>query len=591
MKRAGDLAVVGCHIGLPGFSGGYVGVDVFFVLSGFLIINQIKDGLEAGRFSIMSFYARRALRILPPFLVMFFAVILIAPFIIPTPNNAMEFARSVPFSPLMLTNVFFYMRQGYFDIDAKEKPLLHTWTLSVEEQFYLLIPILLILIFHWRNRRFGATAAAIGIVVGLVSLAGAIAQTETNPDEPNAAFYFMHWRMWEFVIGGFLGAPLAAAVRRLPGPAVEGLAVAGLALIVAAAVLFDSKSPYPSWRALVPTMGAALIILSGLTRRPVLVARLLALRWMVVIGLVSYAWYLWHWPILTFLRFSRLQEQWLIGDLLGGGMLAFAIACLWMNAMVTSTYAPEGLGGLENGCRASDYTELPSHCLGENVAVLMGDSLANSMFPGFARGFDELGLTLVYMGRGGCGPLLLTPSLRPKESPAQWFTWVRPGGCQKLYPPFAQLLAHPARRISVVVTPRFSDPNTVALWSDLISQFDPARARILLLGPMPPFQTPAMDCVILNDRHGISRERCGRPRSQIEGVVAYFGQVFTKIAASSPNNIRYINPVDVFCDAQFCRPIIGDQLLYDDGAHLLPSGVDRVWKTFEKDFRWVAWKG
>ena len=148
--------------------------------------------------------------------------------------------------------------------------------------------------------------------MGLVSLAGAIIQTETNPDEQNAAFYFMHWRMWEFVIGGFLGAPLAAAARRLPGPAVEGLAVAGLALIVAAAALFDGKSPYPSWRALVPTMGAALIILSGLTQRPVLVARLLALRWMVVIGLVSYAWYLWHWPILTFLRFSRLQDEWLV---------------------------------------------------------------------------------------------------------------------------------------------------------------------------------------------------------------------------------------------------------------------------------------
>ena len=552
LRAVAILSVVGCHIGLPGFSGGYVGVDVFFVISGFLIINQIKDALEAGRFSILSFYARRALRILPPFLLMLFAVVLVAPFIIPTPNSALELARSAPFSPLMLTNVFFYFRQGYFDIDAKQKPLLHTWTLSVEEQFYLLIPVLLILIFHWRSRRFGATAAWIGIVVGLVSLAGAITQTETSPDERNAAFYFMHWRMWEFVIGGFLGAPLAAAVRRLPGPAIEGLAVAGLALIVAAVVLLDGKSPYPSWRALIPTTGAALIILSGLTHRGPLVARFLALRWMVVVGLVSYAWYLWHWPILTYLRFSRLQEQWLVGDLLGGGALAFAIACasyffverpirrwktssgalrqsgrivlagvaamagaaalgglgtlggyLWINSTVTSTYATEGRGGLDNVCQASNYAKFPSRCLGENMAVLMGDSLANSMFPGFARGFDELGVTLVYMGRGGCGPLLLTPTLRPKEKPPQWFTWIRPGGCPKLYPLFDQLLAHPAREISLVVTPRFSDPNTVALWTELISRFDPARTRVLLLGPMPTFETPAMDCVILSDRHGI----------------------------------------------------------------------------------------
>jgi hypothetical protein len=263
---------------------------------------------------------------------------------------------------------------------------------------------------------------------------------------------------------------------------------------------------------------------------------------------------------------------------------------LWINSTVTSTYATEGRGGLDNGCQASNYSKFPSRCLGENMAVLMGDSLANSMFPGFARGFDELGLTLVYMGRGGCGPLLLTPTLRPKEKSPQWFTWIRPGGCPKLYPLFDQLLAHPAREISLVVTPRFSDPNTVALWTELISRFDPARTRVLLLGPMPTFETPAMDCVILSDRHGISRDRCGRPRSQVEDFSRSFGQVFAKIAATSPGNIRYIDPIDVFCDAQFCRPFIGDQLMYDDGAHLLTSGVDLVWKTFEKDFRWVAWK-
>jgi hypothetical protein len=147
-----------------------------------------------------------------------------------------------------------------------------------------------------------------------------------------------------------------------------------------------------------------------------------------------------------------------------------------------------------------------------------------------------------------------------------------------------------ARQVSLVVTPRFSDKNTVALWSDLVSQFDPQRTRVLLVGPLPFFKLSATDCVVLSDRFGIDRDRCGQPRSELEGTIVSLGEILTKVARRNPDRIRYINPIDLFCDARFCRPFIGNQLLYDDGAHLLTSGVDLLWKSFEKDFRWVAWK-
>jgi len=632
LRAISIVAVVGCHVGLPGFAGGFVGVDVFFVISGFLIINQIKDGLEAKRFSVATFYARRALRILPPFLIMFAAVVAVAPFVIPTPNDSLEFARSAPFSALMAANVFFYLRQGYFDIDAKSKPLLHTWTLSVEEQFYLLIPIALVIIFHLRGRRASAGLLAAGVVVGVISLVGAITQTETDPHERNAAFYFTHWRMWEFIIGGMIGAPLVAAARRLPSAATEILGLAGLVLIVCAIALFDSGTPYPSWRALLPVAGAGFVIVSGLARPQALAARLLALRFMVGIGLVSYAWYLWHWPILTFIRFSG-DADWLLGNLLGAGVLAFLIACasyvlverpirrwkrlpgalrhpgrialtgvaagtgaaalgglaalggyLWLNSVATSTYAA-GRDGFDSGCQASDYSTsaFPERCFGGHIAVLMGDSLANAMFPAFARRFNELGLSLIYMGRGGCDPLLLTPTLRPT---------VRKGGCASLYHLFDQLLAHTAtaQRVSVIATPRLEDRNTPARWNELIGQFDPAHSRVLLLGPSPAFPMPATECVILSDRYALSRERCGRPRSEVERLSAPYDAPLVKVAASRPESIRFISPIDVFCDAQTCRPFIGNKVLYDDGYHLWTSGVDLVWKAFESDFRWVAWK-
>src|SRR4029079_13041644 len=148
LRAVSILAVVGGHIGLPGMSGGFVGVDVFFVISGFLIINQIAAGLQAGRFSIAKFYARRVLRIAPPYLIMYITVVAVAVLFIPTPDIFHEFMVSAWCSPIMVTNVLFYFRQRYFDLAASEKPFLHTWTLSVEEQFYLVVPVALLLLFR-----------------------------------------------------------------------------------------------------------------------------------------------------------------------------------------------------------------------------------------------------------------------------------------------------------------------------------------------------------------------------------------------------------------------------------------------------------
>jgi len=628
LRAVSILAVVGCHVGLPGFSGGYVGVDVFFVISGFLIINQIEDGLRAGRFSIVTFYARRGLRILPPFLVMYLAVALIAPFALPTPDISYEFLLSALISPAMFTNVLFYLRQGYFDLSASEKPFLHTWTLSVEEQFYLVIPIALVLLFRLRNRRFDRTTAAIAAIAGLLSLTGAIAQTPS--EGPNAAFYLTPWRMWEFIAGGFIGAPLVEATRRRPRLAAEAMGLAGLACIVAAVAAFDARMPYPSWRALLPVAGAVLTILPAAAQPRIVTGRLLALPWMVGIGLVSYGWYLWHWPILSFMRFSRLGEVWLLGDLLGGGLLGLVLAyasyvvverpirrwkssssglrhpgrifagCLaagaaatiigassafgghlWITSFVASTYSPGGKGELETGCRARPRSDIPSRCLAGQAAVLLGDSRAAAMFGSFARGFDDLGRTLVYVGRAGCDPLYLSPSERKSN---------RQHGCADLLVPFETLLAAPERMASVVVTPGWTALNTTERWSGLISQFDPSGTRILLLAPPPHFTNASLDCVVLSDRYGVSRDRCTRQRSDVEGERAALVAMLEKAAANGFGNVRYVDPLDLFCDARICRPFSGNRVFYHDGGHLSTQGADLVFDAFEKDFRWVAWR-
>ena len=205
-----------------------------------------------------------------------------------------EFLPSAIFAPLMFTNVVFFLNQGYFDISGIEKPLLHTWTLSVEEQFYFVVPILLVLIFRLGNHRFGRLAAAMGIVVAALSLTGAIAQTSMTGR--NAAFYLSHLRAWEFVAGGFIGAQSASAVRRLPRIIIELVGWAGAVCIALAIGQFNSMMPYPSFNAVLPVAGAALVILCGTANSQATVTRILSLRWFAAIGLVSYSWYLWHWP-------------------------------------------------------------------------------------------------------------------------------------------------------------------------------------------------------------------------------------------------------------------------------------------------------
>ena len=163
LRAIAIIAVVGFHTEVPGFGGGFVGVDVFFVISGFLIINQIRSDLENDKFSILSFYARRTLRILPPLIVMLVAVYSAAPFILPTPKVAFDFAMSAVLSPTVASNIYFFFKQGYFDLAANQKPLLHTWTLAVEEQFYFVVPALLMAIFYFGKKKFGWPALAIAI--------------------------------------------------------------------------------------------------------------------------------------------------------------------------------------------------------------------------------------------------------------------------------------------------------------------------------------------------------------------------------------------------------------------------------------------
>ena len=305
LRAMAILPILLYHAGIPGFSGGFVGVDIFFVISGFLITSIIMREVNEGDFSFTNFWVRRARRILPAALVVV-VFTLIAGWFFFAPVDYIELGRSARTQAFFAANFFFWGESGYFDGPSELKPLLHTWSLAVEEQFYIVFPLVLILLHKFlpNNKRFAL------ILFFVVSLVASIIWVK---DYPSATFYLLHTRAWELLLGSLL-VLLPLHSIRYRGLA-EVVSLVGLATITYCVITYDSSIIFPGMSALPPTLAtAALIWANG--RHNTIVKQLLSLQPMVWVGLISYSLYLWHWPLIAFARYSSVEELILTDKLL-----------------------------------------------------------------------------------------------------------------------------------------------------------------------------------------------------------------------------------------------------------------------------------
>lgn len=299
LRAISVLSVILFHANYTLFQGGFVGVDIFFVISGYLITGILLKEKLTGNFSLAHFYERRARRILPALFFVLLSCLPLAWMWLP-PVDMKHFTQSLLSVLFFSSNIVFYSSTGYFDTAAEWKPLLHTWSLAVEEQYYVFFPLLLML--TWRLARYWVVIFL--IIIATTSLIYAQHQSVNNPA---SAFYLLPARAWELLIGALIAFySLSKWNRRFSTPIANLGSLLGLLLISSAIFGFNKDNAFTGFYMLIPTLGAALIIVFA--TQETLVGKLLSLKLLVAIGLISYSAYLWHWPLFVFARYKLLPQ-------------------------------------------------------------------------------------------------------------------------------------------------------------------------------------------------------------------------------------------------------------------------------------------
>ncbi len=639
LRALAVLPVVLYHAGFSAFPGGFVGVDIFFVISGYLITKIIHDEISQGRFTLIGFYERRARRILPAlFAVLTFTIV--GALLLLFPNDLSEFGKSVAATATFSSNILFWLDSGYFDAAADTKLLLHTWSLAVEEQFYILFPLILMLIARYAQNRLtqmlwlGVAASFALSVWGVTNM-------------PDATFYLAPTRAWELLIGslaaiGAISLPPQRWLRETAG-------IAGFFLIAGSVFFLNSQQPFPGYNALYPCFGALLIILSGQDGMKSTAGTLLSTRPIVFVGLISYSLYLWHWPLIVLLKYWSIDtltdtQEWAIVG------LSFILAWLsWRyvekpfrgtnpvfsrknifkyGAAVSVLFAGLGITtNLTQGFSAIFPTELTDivsysspnnprqkECLalmskGPDEAciygakdalpdtVLWGDSHADALIYTLGEHAEKNGTSLYFYGSSGCilsmGPLWSTPKRK------EW--------CASYSNRALEIIVDSDHIKSIIFVARWT-----AYTQGPSSDFGPAEAedvkmsvnerairerffeeemnrvvgelhragkKIVLVYPIPETGYHIPRTLAKLAMRGDDYGSFSRPFSYYEGRHDFVFNVFDNL--NDNNLIARVFPHKKLCNDKSCMTSHEGKPLYFDDDHLSDPGVELIYPLLE----------
>jgi peptidoglycan/LPS O-acetylase OafA/YrhL len=611
LRALAILPVIFFHAGSSLFSGGYVGVDVFFVISGFLISSIIISKLEAGDFSFLEFFEKRVRRILPPLFVILIISIPLS-WVSMNPTQLDSFYKSLVSVSTFTSNMLFAKEGNYFSAELEARPLLHTWSLGIEEQFYFVFPFLVFIAFQLRKKLF-----LFFIIVFIGSLVLSIRTSQQNPE---SAFYLLPTRAWELVLGALCS--LAPIEKLRKSSSAEALAILGIGLIIYATTAFDSSTPFPSYFALVPTLGTCLVIL--FTQPSSAPGKLLCSPPLVWVGLLSYGLYLWHQPLFTFVHLLKsevtkmeiggvlllvlilsflsqkfIETPFRKGKINRSKVFAFAIlgnlfflALGWgLLKLKPQPYRLRGLdlAGSEYG--GADYQWVNLERRLPKSFVLYGDSHAKQYF----RGFQEIssllnknmltlthsaclslpGLTNIYKGKihPSCIELLSKLKTAVKHDDS---TVVISYRWSKLLHEISSKKSIDGKKLNEATKKEFANLITKSLEA-LFGELGNNR-KYIIFGNVPSanLERGYLNCLIAKDS-----KSCPSKFKLEYGELNFLRKYFKRLETQYPN-VTFIDPYQALCDQKYCYVVDANKIIYSDHAHLSVIGAKKVLETFRE---------
>jgi peptidoglycan/LPS O-acetylase OafA/YrhL len=635
--RALAVSLVVLFHAFPGFlPGGFIGVDVFFVISGFLISSIIFQGLEVGTFTLRDFYARRIRRIFPALIVVLVTNLCAGWFVLFS-DEFRDLGRDVFGAMAFISNFILWQTSGYFDTAAETKPLLHLWSLAIEEQFYLVYPLCVWLVFARRGQLVWMLGAA-----AVLSFATNVALLSRNHHE--AAFYLPMGRLWELLLGAVL-----ALVSRRQGEKSSSIntiySTIGFALILVPAVLLNSASTFPGWNALAPTVGACLLLYS--LPRALFINRIFTHAAIVKLGLVSYPLYLWHWSLLSFARIMGYTSVEVRTALVALSLLLATLTYWYVERPLRRSSSPRtalvlvsilisvGCIGLlverssgfpareANHLVAHNIEQLKTQVLPPNLAqcpadfkpqfaltycavsrqavpsiVLLGDSHAQDKFSGLVR--VDTANTWLMLGHNSCPPVLGITVKGDHEYCEERFRdaieYVNRSkdiktvvlsffGAYMLHEPFAadHKNSNKGPQGFAITSSEWPNSSKEELFERglerAIDLLEGAGKRVILVIDVPELPFFPRDCV----RLGWDNSACKVTRQDTLTRQGTLRRIVASILAKHPR-LRVFDSVDLFCSEEVCATMIAEKLLYSDSHHLSEFGSNYFADAFS---RWL----
>ena len=644
LRAVAVAAVILYHAHVPGFAGGYVGVDVFFVISGYLITQLLTEAPGHAPMGLAEFYFRRARRILPALLVIT-SLVAVAAVILLLPLDLIRFGKYLAASAVAVTNITALHDANYFDSGAFDVPLLHYWSLAVEEQFYLVYPAVLLLLAKYlpRHRVLAVAAAA------AASLAACVWGSYYHPGQ---SFYLAPPRGWELLLGALvaLGAQSRsilprAAVSWIRNPLINELLAAASVLAIALAVYsYDAYTRYPGVLTIAPCAATAVLIATG-RQRATWIARLLSLRPLVFTGRISYSLYLWHLPILVLFTYFNIRDpdpvqvitlialtyalaaaSWRLIEkpIRNRSVLesnrSFVVASLTLSAIIVAGgFLLSGSDGLPwrlspqivaEAAVAGPHPDMEHICglvlqegvppghkcrygpslNGGPIMLVWGDSHAAALIPAYEKLASAHHMQLYVVGRGGCRPLLgvvsrLLPD--PSRSICARFNAAVARAIPRLNPRLIVLSAHWLESDSDL-TPQpelFAAPGEPKLRRALqqtVQLVGPPNRTVCVVLDVPSWNYDVPYAVAMAHRRSISTETLRLDAAEAAGQYREFEQHVR--ALRQLGMVRLADPKDLLCSSGSCALEANGQPLYRDRNHVSPAGAEVALPALESCF-------